>query len=65
LGSDNPHARFAAALAIDKMINEPHKFPFPGWQAANGIGHSDRLDAYVEACRKWIASYNDWTDDTE
>lgn len=65
LDSDNPHTRFAAAVAVDRMINEPHKFPFPGWLAANGKGHSDRLDAYVEACRKWIASHNDWTDDTE
>lgn len=56
LRSENRHVRFAAARAIDVMIAEPHDFRYPQKGRAAGT------DAYVSACRDWLAGHPEWAE---
>ncbi len=61
LESKNSEIRCAAARAIDRMIAEPHKFPYP--QYRNGVRKTEEVDAYVNACREWIAAHKEWVNE--
>jgi hypothetical protein len=60
LGSKSQKVRCAAALAIDRMISEPHKFPYPRYRA--GTRGLEAMDTYVNACIKWLAAHKEWSD---
>jgi hypothetical protein len=64
LDSENTEIRFAAAVAVDRMIREPHRFPFPGW-GRNAKGQRERINAYVDACHSWLATHKLWAKETE
>jgi hypothetical protein len=66
LDSEDTEIRFAVAVAVDRMIGEPHKFPFPNWSwRGNAEGRKDKVDAYVNACHEWLATHELWVKETE
>ncbi len=64
LNSQNTEIRFAAAVAIDRMIADPHKFPFPGWRD-DDEGRKQKVETYVNACRDWLAAHKQWASETD
>lgn len=61
LGGKDREIRCAAARAIDRMIAEPHKFPYPRYHS--GRRKKKDMDAYVNACRKWLSNNEAWLND--
>ena len=62
LTNDNREVRFAAARAVDRMLDAPHHFQFPqlrDWEAGGKVS----IDKYVDACRDWVTAHRDWANE--
>ena len=55
LNSVSGSSLFDVVRAIDRMITEPHSFPYP--QRHESIAE---IDTYVRACRLWLAEHPNW-----